>query len=91
MRLCLRLPAPPPSLSPPSLPSKLQACCDLGSPETKLVVMVLNKGHNTRLFPEGKRQDEMTRTGNVRPGTVVEGLNDGAAGASLDFLLVAHR
>lgn len=45
----------------------LQACLEVGAGDVPLVVMTLQKRHNTRLFPEDKRDNrEMKLGGNVR-------------------------
>jgi hypothetical protein len=61
-----------------------------GKPEKhpKISIIVVGKRHHTRFYPT-KREDSDDRTGNPKPGTVVD---RGVTGEKLfDFFLLAHQ
>ena len=77
-----------------------EACIELNLRDIPLIVLVLEKRHNIRIFPDdrgrdrgGDLSDSQTKKGNVLPGTIVEGLFTGHSVTDnpyQDFLLVSH-
>ncbi|KXZ41112.1 hypothetical protein GPECTOR_780g959 [Gonium pectorale] len=67
-----------------------QACRDVGGPgyAPAVTLVVVQKRHNTRLFPASDKEGQAHRSGNVLPGTLVDQFV--VDGAAFDFFLNSH-